>query len=300
MKKFLTFVFLATTIAPFIHAQYVIPDAQKQPAWVFPLFFEEGTGKRDTIYLGYDKNAVEMGIPSADTVYGMKWNSLDTNRFNVFYGYSNKSDSIYKVLVQNKYFGGGVIEFYKGVLPLKVKWDINLLRSDTLPFSDQKPLPRAQIEWNYGNGTIDMNDTKCNFSLPVLITDTALNSSYSTCIRKDSMMFYDMFNRSNIQIAYMGFGVNPWTGYLTGIERSQIKNKIELFPIPASTHISVQLNNFNAAKISISDMLGITLKSLDILGSGNISFDVSEIPTGIYFMHFHSVHTVSKKIIIIK
>ena len=51
----LPFILFASTVSA---QQYQIPGAQQQPAWVFPMYFEDGFGYRDTVYLGYDPDAV--------------------------------------------------------------------------------------------------------------------------------------------------------------------------------------------------------------------------------------------------
>jgi hypothetical protein len=51
---------------------YTIPWAQVQPDWVFPLWFENGDGQKDTIYIGYDENAHGYLLQenNPDTIFG--------------------------------------------------------------------------------------------------------------------------------------------------------------------------------------------------------------------------------------
>ena len=50
-----------------INDYYTKYQPQKSPAWLFPLIFEEGTGLRDTIYLGFDDEA--NILTSVDTLF---------------------------------------------------------------------------------------------------------------------------------------------------------------------------------------------------------------------------------------
>lgn len=57
---------MSTTVAS---AQtYTVPGAQQQPAWVFPLWFEDGSGAKDTLYFCYDANA--KSVLPYDTIFG--------------------------------------------------------------------------------------------------------------------------------------------------------------------------------------------------------------------------------------
>ncbi|MBK6730753.1 MAG: hypothetical protein IPG60_07235 [Bacteroidetes bacterium] len=71
-----------------MHAQtYTIPGATEQPAWVFPLWFEDGTGAKDTLYLGYDSEGQDYGYPQSDTVFAEYFNLIDTTKFNVYWSF---------------------------------------------------------------------------------------------------------------------------------------------------------------------------------------------------------------------
>ncbi|MEN9521788.1 MAG: hypothetical protein RL065_165, partial [Bacteroidota bacterium] len=62
---------------------YTIPNASKQPAWVFPLWFENGDGQKDTVYIGYDIHADTWNGIGPDTIFGEKWQVINFNKFNV-------------------------------------------------------------------------------------------------------------------------------------------------------------------------------------------------------------------------
>ncbi|MBK8344096.1 MAG: hypothetical protein IPL12_12780 [Bacteroidetes bacterium] len=137
----LIFLIVVFTLTSFTQI-YTIPDAEQQPAWVFPLWFEDGTGARDTIYFAYDEYAIDFGIPSADVVFGEDLLPLNLDTFNVFW------DEIiigkaHKVVVFKTITAPIIISFLNAHLPLKITWDNNLFYSNMLPFANNFPLPNA-------------------------------------------------------------------------------------------------------------------------------------------------------------
>ena len=262
------------------------------------MYFEEGTGKRDTIYLAYDTNSVEMGIPSVDTIYGMKWTKLDTTKFQASFGYSPHFDSIDRAVVGKIYTltNGVEVSFSNGVLPLKVKWDVSLLRSDSLRcFPNQKPFPRAQVEWEWGNGTVYMKDPNCNISWPVLITDSA----QYLCVRRDSMMFYDVFNNPKAIIANMGIQLKPWIGTVLSVAEVQEDNKVNIYPNPVQDKIIIELSAVSRYIISLCNMLGQQVMKTEFTAT-KTELDVSELPKGVYFVQVSNDQFKEVKKIIIQ
>ena len=74
MKIFLLSLLVLLALVKNTVAQtYTIPWAQQQPAWVFPLWFEDASGAKDTLYLCYDVNA---GIIQPETFGSI--NFIDT------------------------------------------------------------------------------------------------------------------------------------------------------------------------------------------------------------------------------
>ena len=62
MKIFLLSLLLLLAMVKNTVAQtYTIPWAQQQPAWVFPLWFEDASGAKDTLYVCYDADAFGGG-----------------------------------------------------------------------------------------------------------------------------------------------------------------------------------------------------------------------------------------------
>jgi len=84
MKLSTTLLFLLFGCLSQCLAQYQIPGAQQQPAWVFPMYFEDGFGYRDTVYLGYDADArgetydpTFNPIYNPDTIFGEVYHLIE-------------------------------------------------------------------------------------------------------------------------------------------------------------------------------------------------------------------------------
>ena len=64
---------------------YTVPGAQIQPAWVFPVWFEDFNGEKDTVFFCYDPEADNNDYGYGhDTIYGEKVIKIDTSRFNAY------------------------------------------------------------------------------------------------------------------------------------------------------------------------------------------------------------------------
>lgn len=160
MKKFIL-IFYFSLLASYLHSQtvYTIPWATVQPKFVFPIYFEEATGMRDTLYICYDSLAHTNTPNMADTIFGQKLIYTDTTKFYAYFPCCCninpfQCDSQYKATVSPL---GGTGQFpiswihfgfRNGILPLKMSWDISTLYSDSLPFPLNTGLPRAQGRFN--------------------------------------------------------------------------------------------------------------------------------------------------------
>ena len=87
-------------LCKYTNAQYVIPFASQQPAWVFPIWIEDAYGIKDTVYFGFDTTATNTidaqfgeGLMVEDSINMQAWLSL--------YTFPGVPDSITKVDVRN-------------------------------------------------------------------------------------------------------------------------------------------------------------------------------------------------------
>ncbi len=284
--KTITFFLIFSLFFIKVNAQYTIPGATQQPAWVFPLWFENAFGEKDTVYIGYDANA-NSPIQN-DTVFGEKLIKIDTSKFNMEFCGSLFPDSLYKTKVSYDFnpalsCGDGSFEIYgasNAWLPLKMSWDVNLFRSDSLPFPDQDPAPRAQgLVWFQGDAS-DGSGICMSPGDPLLATDTTVaGGGNAICIRKDSVVFTQL---SNLYIH-----VRPWQGLYLSVEENQKSAfRVQLYPNPFSyaatikiTGNELQTTNY---ELKIYNILGnLVLKSK--ITQQQFEIKRGNLPEGVYF-----------------
>jgi hypothetical protein len=222
-KAYLFFFFQFMFTGAFSQTTYTIPWATQQPKFVFPIYFEEGTGKKDTIYLGYDPHASLASFNPADSIYGVKKIPIDTNGFFVQWGTDPNCagptvlcTEVYKANVVDCFFSdpfpnGNYISCLKGVLPLKISWDKNLFYSDSLIYPNNPPLPIAQGRLYFGHDHCKIREnfiTAFDVNGDIIISDTSGNV-------KDSAVIYNIFNQPGPTNSALTFQLEPW-GRFTG------------------------------------------------------------------------------------
>ncbi|HLG34018.1 MAG TPA: T9SS type A sorting domain-containing protein [Bacteroidia bacterium] len=308
-KKYF-FVFLYCLLCNFLTAQ--IPGAMQQPKWSMALYFEEASGLKDTLYLGYDSVA-DYGHSLHDTIYNEKLIPVDTFDFHAKWYFPGCStpplcDSIYKVNISHLWFNYfpntsiSEIHFQNGNWPLRFSWDVSLFRSDSLPFPDQDPLPRAQgiLYFAYSFCGVHENGNWLNCSSTndnIVISDTA---SWF-CRARDSITLLTAFGNPNTSLmnGYFTFKVEAWTGLLLGENTIIGNNNILIYPNPCAGIIKIS-NGFNPYEIFLYDVMGQEVKSV-ISKTKNTEIDLSALSRGIYFLKINSAKgEVVKKIILTK
>ena len=229
---------------------YTVPGAQVQPAWVFPLWCEDGSGAKDTLYFGYDFDAIGGGFCPCDSLYGEKVWQKKAGAFNVYYATPyNSQDSLAKVNIQDYIEDGVTILFSNTILPLTLRWDPNLFYSDSLPFPDLDPAPRAQGLFWYDLPM--QTDGPCSYSVPVLLTDTVIYPDFN-CVRRDSILFYGN------GVSYLVFSVHPWTGMWLGVSEIDQYSAWDFLPNPANDIIQLETDELPAQ----ADIFSIAGKQL--------------------------------------
>ena len=302
---FLTFLLIHSEI----NAQVTIPNTAKQPAWVFPIYFEEGTGLKDTIYLGYDKDANSALGPipgSIDTMFGEDYVVIDTSEFRAYWVSCCDAlhDTVLRVNVSDASIPMGFsISFNNGVLPLTVKWDKSLFYSDSLPYPNQSPAPYAQGIMNFYDPMSALEaDSNCCPSVDLLlISDTTSFGEKCQdlgCCRSDSAYFNFFCTALPGPLSGLGFTVEPWKGNLIGTAELTpgIHSKIRTYPNPASESIRVE----HSVKVSSMQLYSTTGQQMSVhveQGLHYSTINVLRLPAGIYFLQikynkFLSYHKV--------
>lgn len=276
----------------FVFAQ--IPYATQQPKWCFPIYAEDATGKKDTIYIGDDptaKNGNSANPIFNDIQFGEKWiipqNGSDFNL--ATYYWISPTDSVMKVNINNYLISNNLyytITLSNVTLPVKFKWDKNRLRSDSLPFPNQAPLPRGQINITFpvGNYWVEDPNVSCNINIPIIVSDTIKSQCY--CYAKDSLTLLDPFGNPNPQSFFLGFEVLPWVGNSpTGIKVNIHQTDFSVAPSPFTNYIQVTSKSksvgFGEYYIIIYNSMGSEIISTNFTNT-TTNINTSDFDNGIY------------------
>lgn len=136
-------------------------NAQKQtydePQWKLRLFFEDATGAKDTLIVGYDPTA-SIYLDEYEPQFGEVFKQVDTTKFNVYTqrnaGQRHPSqppidtDMLMKTTITSWNKPYTEIGFVHGQLPVTITWEETQLDSPDLPsnFIEYESYPRARID----------------------------------------------------------------------------------------------------------------------------------------------------------
>ncbi|MCH7536108.1 MAG: T9SS type A sorting domain-containing protein [Bacteroidetes bacterium] len=246
-----------------------IPWASQQPTWVFPIYFEDGSGQKDTVYLGYDMSATG----SLDPIFGDDCLKVDdTTLFlavvDAICGYYFKDTIARQASVDGNI--AITISFHNSVWPIKMKFDSQLLYSDFLPFyidSTGYPdsLPKA-----YGSVDCLHPESGCILGYDAFqIGEDPLNwfpwgpcnfpTQGAPCSTAESLMFYGDTAVSSsdwleIEIYMYPYGVLPPGGIgIIDLER------INIYPNPVYDWINVEHQGHEPIVLELYDITGSLL-----------------------------------------
>ena len=272
MKKILAIVIILCTLTKVNAQVYTIPWAQQQPRWVFPLWFEDATGKKDTLYFAWDE---EADLNSLDTVFGetpIYADSLD-------YPYDSTNFTVWALTFKNnpavpdlvdyvaptKCF---IVEYYNEFptsniigtsinaynftyqLPITIRWDRNLFNSLSLI----TPIKQAYFESEYFFFTLGSNG---KFNL----------------MEQDSVLLEEY---NSVQ------GHFPMYLFIETLDPLSIKeeeNRSSIYPNPASDFIRINTAHPNFT-VKLFDALGNQVSTN--INTNALTIDVSSLPTGMY------------------
>jgi hypothetical protein len=288
--KKLLITFLMLQISSVLHAQ--IPYATEQPAWYMTLYAEDASGTRDSVFIGYDPEAINgnVGNPDSDDIIFGEVMIIPDNpnefRMSTYYSNGHASDSAMKVSIVNNSLGHLIFEVHldSAIWPVAFTWDLSLLRSDSLPFVQPDPaIPKAQMRLAYGgfNNILYANDLDCG-QFNVLISDTVLSGQ--NCYTTDFLIlgdfFMDPFRKSNS----ISIDIMPWNGRsLVDIQEIN-KNTFSLSPNPVVDELTITLNKAldKATLIFIHNSMGQLVKKLTCNQALSQTFDLTDLDAGLY------------------
>jgi len=257
---------------------YIIPGTDEQPAWVFPLWFEDGLGNKDTLYFGYDPSGQDFGWPQSDSIFGEKLITVDTSKFNVYWESGFLLPSALKVLIwQNLEFGSNISFVHTFYPPLILRWDSNLFYNSIIPYPDLEPLPDACGEITSSG---DMSTDGCSFMYPIIITDTTQGGGL-VCYFSDSIIY------NTGSLSGLGFKVIPWKpNFLFNEENKNDLNPFEIYPNPVNSILYLDKKINGEYMYQIFDGTGMLLQKGNTSSSTTISF--KDYSAGIYILNLIS------------
>jgi|GEM_PF-3278436 hypothetical protein len=268
-----------------INDYYTKYQPQKSPAWLFPIIFEEGTGQRDTIYLGFDTRA--SFLTSVDTLF--KEGFFDTIDVNSFFAcWNSPFDSIIEKVNIGSIgvdFLGGFFELHNSQYPITMWWSRDLLYSDSLTlFPNINPAPRTEGLFYFDYGEIDF---PCSWQYPILMTDTLNYSAVpsNTCYRSDSIRLEPDPWHPNISGFSGGLYFQAWTGNVTNTKDiKDDKMQILVYPNPADDEIFIDLKSSNTFNYKIINTIGQTVLNNEINQESFIQISTNELSNGLYYL----------------
>jgi len=274
-----------------VRADYVKKyQPQKIPAWLFPIIFEEGGGQRDTIYLGYDEDASNQ-FGGADTMFGEYKEPLDS-LFHAYWG-SLITNKVIKNTVKETLYSGISITFHKGHLPLTMWWDAEAFYSDSLPFADRDPAPRAQGQLWLSD--YSLNPDSSSWCPPVdemLLTDTFLHGGPAPCWRTDSAIFQDFFNRPGYPAGLITLFIKPWQGLIAGVQPgAAARPALKIYPNPVREQLyitSIGGQWAGMVQLKVSDVYGQLWAASESYLPGTAKITTEALPLGGYWLTIES------------
>lgn len=268
-------------------AKCQIPYAVKQPKWYLPIYFEDATPKKDTVYLGYDPDAPPWQ-GNNNAIYGGHMKSAPNDfSASTYYWTNGVVDSIARVCVlDSSSFGYFSVNLNKVVYPLAITSDITFLRSSNLPFEDQFDTPSAQMEVSFGStNSYVAYPTGLNCGLWIVtFSDTMQECS---CCTQDKLILNDIFNNPNPQSHYLTIRIKPWTGY-EPVGNDEIHNKENYFyPNPATSKINIIVDWSIVSRLVIYNSLGeemLFMNQFNKLSEIDISTWSLGLYTGVFYL----------------
>ncbi len=292
MKKSILFLLLFIVVAVgSSKAQYLTPQ------WQLPLFFEDATGQRDTVWIGYDPRT-SIYLDVIDPGFNEDWMWIDTTKFNAYFTeqYDGQpgipeSDSVRKREITSwTYMIGWQLEFTHGQMPITIKWNDSLLNSSKLSptfYPDISPRPRARIDFMFWNPPIVL-DENCNIAVdlyPDIILTNFVNANFPChCIISDSLVLdkQDIYWDEMQDYFICAFNIAPHDFSYMDIDEDRDLGVI-IYPNPTSEMLNIEKNNFQNSEVYLYNIQG-NLLYYNIFSDNKILIDLSDYSQGIYIL----------------
>ncbi|HET6243580.1 MAG: T9SS type A sorting domain-containing protein [Bacteroidetes bacterium] len=283
---------------------YTIPGATKQPAWTFPIWMEDGSGQKDSVYIGYDPNSSGhfggnfwMAPPynegAADTSFGEKWVKRGSG-FYIELLENPTLDSISKVIVTQWNFLNLNIRLNNGIWPITIKYDVGLFYADTLPFTDTIK-PEAYAEF-YCSDVWPDSDFNCFTNGPTYYLTDSTHYYFGSNWRVMPGGF--VLTGDNTTTSPNGMGIDIiFKDFYSFFNQVKVKenignNSLKVFPNPANNNITIEGATEGPYNVAILDYSGRTVFSKNNLPNKS-SIPVFYLEAGLYFIKVSTSESVN-------
>lgn len=264
--------------------------SQQKPQWEMPLFFEDATGARDTVYIGYD-SAASNEVYVIDTAFDEGWIRIDTTKFNAFLwiypsylpagAYLLTSDSVRVKDISSFPYPYARIGFTGGKMPIVVKWVDSLLNSPALPFPDISPRPRARIDFYCESGEPGYINCPIEYD-PISLT--SYNTPDLKYVASDSLVFEGSGNYSPYKAIFNVFlQIVPHDYLLTSLSNQPYALNCTIYPNPVTKYLNISNPSNDNIKLTLYNLVGQAIIQ-NISSHLLISIDLSYFQDGIYIL----------------
>jgi len=264
--------------------------SQATPQWLFPIWFEDANGDRDTVYIGYDPDANLISGVFDEEFEDYIW--VDTSKFNVLINSGSPSpytgdynvDSGKTIEVVSGEYEGFDIDFIKGKMPIIMYWDMSLFYSSNLPYPDLSPYPNA------------VGLVYCNAGEPGYVNcPSAFDDDPLSMV--DSINVYYKFPIASPHL-FDGSGIPPYDepeevlgSFVVAILPFEIYNSIlyidynpnEVIPNPFTDYIRIQGDDY-ISLINLYNIFGQIIKTIHPINTYSYVLLTEDLQNGIYYL----------------
>ncbi|TVR79515.1 MAG: T9SS C-terminal target domain-containing protein [Chitinophagaceae bacterium] len=279
-----------------------IPGVPQQPQWFMPIMFEDATGQRDTVYLGYDSTYTMTGSGAFDPNFEIL-HHLDTSKFAVYWkmGLGWPEDSVKKIEISGYNKPSIYLQFNKGVYPIKMKWVDSLMYSDRLPYPEiEEGRPRARIDMEC-RGEPGYFPCGVGWGMPPYILSNYNHPDFNSeawyppygLVHSDSLYFESsgMYLADNsVYEPRIELTLRPHNDPLAVNVEEITQQYLNIYPNPFESTFYVENQSGKSLVYTIYNVLGSKLLSGKLNDITN-RITLSDYPAGVYWIRIHHENT---------
>lgn len=277
-----TIVFIICFISINLQAQDTIPGLSTQPLWFIPIYFEDATGQKDTIYMGYDANSTTWG-GGYDSVYSV--NDSVSSELGIFIRNINCRGYV-STISKNSNDISADATFCNTIFPFTIKWDASklyttLLDSTIFP-SHGIDTPRIKLQVESAGGNVQ---PFYNNNYIIYLGDSIEANGYSNF--KDSVLVGEELAGNSVDnYTYLIMQVVPYIVFPTLINDVILENNLyKINPNPINNYFTIKTEQKDIEKVKIVNLQGQVVKQ--VVNSFE-RIDVSNLNNGLYFLQIET------------